>query len=625
MRRALLPALLLVLCLLPCLSQGTETRWALVVGIDSYRRADVTPLSFAVQDAKAFRDVLVRHAGFPEENIMLLTSEEKGDLAPTSGTIAFALEYFQRKAKPDDTFVLYFSGHGFAFDGDTFLLTVEADARSKNTLEVSSLNVSRLRKLLAQIPAGKVIVVMDACRNNPVSGRGSEDNVMTDSWKGISVRGGSSALPSDGTSFTASFFACTVGQRSFESQDLGHGFFSYYLIEGLKGKAARPDGVVTLDTLKAYLEKCVPDACERAKGRKQEPWVEITGKNTSTWAFAAGAPNPAAQPAPETASLIIVSEPAGAEAYLQGSLLGETPSVAERLAPGRYRIRVEKKGFETAELEKEVPAGKATIVKMALRPKSGGGLESIGVNEKGFEELRNLKDGSILVKVPAGSFTMGNHGGNGDERPAAAVALDSFYLGKYEITNEQFLRFARETKYDQGDSWRKYAAPSRKDHPVIMVSWRDAAAYCRWAGLRLPAEAEWERAARGPDGLNYPWGEYWSARACNNWGRSDDGGPAIDGALSQGRGTMPKGSAPDDCSGFGVMDMGGNVWEWCSSLYRAYPYRAGDGRESPDAEGPRAVRGGAWTARSPESFRTHARFRADPDYKAYDQGFRAAR
>lgn len=201
-----------------------------------------------------------------------------------------------------------------------------------------------------------------------------------------------------------------------------------------------------------------------------------------------------------------------------------------------------------------------------------------------------------LCLVPAGEFLMGSPRGEGkdDESRQHTVHLDAYYIGRYPVTQAQYARFVQEANYPVpfGDwdsakpyNWhqkRKTPPKGKENHPVVLVSWRDAVAFCEWAELRLPTEAEWEKAARGTDGRIYPWGNEWNLKRCNSF-EGGKGGTTPVGAYS------PSGDSP-----YGCADMAGNVWEWTSSLKRWYPYQAHDGREDLAASGFRVLRGGSF-------------------------------
>lgn len=205
-----------------------------------------------------------------------------------------------------------------------------------------------------------------------------------------------------------------------------------------------------------------------------------------------------------------------------------------------------------------------------------------------------------MIPIPAGDFMMGSDTGPADERPAHGVFLSSFAIDRLPITNAQVANFlkvmgptnaAGETLFDvddpdarihrQGDRWM--ADPGFENHPAVEVSWVGARDFCAWAGKRLPTEAEWEKAARGTDGRRYPWGndppDATRARFAAGWNA-----------------TAPVGSFPGGASPYGVLDLSGNVWEWMSSAYRPYPYRADDGRENLAAGPVRSTRGGGHDA-----------------------------
>ncbi len=241
------------------------------------------------------------------------------------------------------------------------------------------------------------------------------------------------------------------------------------------------------------------------------------------------------------------------------------------------------------------------------------------------DKLALLKQrfGMEFVRVPAGEFIMGSPEGEWDdnEHPQHRVYLGEYWIGKTEVTNAQYKHFIDAGGYEQrkywtdaGWQWRQEnnitqprcwddATWNQPNYPVVCVSWYEAVAFTRWLSeetgltVRLPTEAEWEKAARGTDGRWYPWGDDFDCHRGNFDDETvyDDyvvpGGPNCDGYVS----TAPVGSFPGGASPYGALDMAGNVWEWVSSLYKPYPYRADDGREEMEgSECCRVVRGGSW-------------------------------
>lgn len=198
-----------------------------------------------------------------------------------------------------------------------------------------------------------------------------------------------------------------------------------------------------------------------------------------------------------------------------------------------------------------------------------------------------------LILIPASEFLMGSDPSLdkqacGDEKPPHTLYLPDYYLAKTPVTNAQYAAFVEATGHPQPHHWKGGQSPTGKeDDPVVCVSWDDARAYCRWLSkvtgkpYRLPSEAEWEKGARGTDGRIYPWGNEWDAKRCNS-GEEDKGG------------TTPVGAYPEGASPYGLLDVAGNVWQWTRTLNKPYPYDPGDGREDPEASGPRAMRGGSW-------------------------------
>lgn len=239
-----------------------------------------------------------------------------------------------------------------------------------------------------------------------------------------------------------------------------------------------------------------------------------------------------------------------------------------------------------------------------------------------------------MVEIPAGSFTMGRDDGPEDERPSHRVEVGRFAIDRLPVTHADFAVFLqaqgpegerdgrRYRRFDHDDAdarvhrvdgrWRAHAG--LETHPVNEVTWAGARDYCTWRGARLPNEAEWEKAARGTDGRRYPWGN-----------EAPDASRARFGAgWTQ---TAAADAYPAGASTFGVLDLAGNQWEWVSSLYRPYPYRADDGREDAASDGVRGTRGGGHDS-PPAELTTTQRGRTlsrAPRAGHHNIGFRCAR
>ena len=239
-------------------------------------------------------------------------------------------------------------------------------------------------------------------------------------------------------------------------------------------------------------------------------------------------------------------------------------------------------------------------------------------------ELVNEKDGSVLVRVPAMSFRMGSEAGDPDERPIHDVRLMPYFIGKHEVTWAQYRAFcqARAGRPPSNviDHRGQFEAPDQ--HPVFNVSWADAQAYCQWAGLRLPTEAEWEGAARGEDGRSFPWGnEQPGANRCSlGTGESADYRDSRDGFPF----TAPVGSFPEGASPFGAQDMAGNVLEWTQDWYGGYPAEPAVDPSGPTVGDQRVLRGGSWR-RTAQGVRAPLRNRYPPTTRHDFIGFRVAR
>ena len=236
-----------------------------------------------------------------------------------------------------------------------------------------------------------------------------------------------------------------------------------------------------------------------------------------------------------------------------------------------------------------------------------------------------------MVSIPAGPFTMGSTEGPDDEKPAHEVKLAAYSIDRFPVTNAQYAEFlnsisaspkasARLYDFDDPDArihrrGERWAADAGfENFPVNEVPWLGAVEYCRSKSKRLPTEAEWEKAARGTDARRYPWGsEPPDARRARFESRFNE--------------TAEIDARPAGASPYGVREMSGNVWNWVSSAYRPYPYRADDGREDLRPGPVRATRGGGHDSPAAEITTTQRgrNLSRNPSAGHHNIGFRCAR
>jgi formylglycine-generating enzyme required for sulfatase activity len=234
------------------------------------------------------------------------------------------------------------------------------------------------------------------------------------------------------------------------------------------------------------------------------------------------------------------------------------------------------------------------------------------------------KDGAPMMLVPAGEFTMGSNTGHSEEKPVHHVYVDAFYMDQYEVTVTLYAKFLNATGRYQPTLYGFQAAlASQGDRPVIGVTWHDAVAYCQWAGKRLPTEAEWEKAARGTDRREYPWGNEAPSSDRGNYGQYPM--PNINPYADR---LKPVGSYGNGKSPYGIYDMAGNVWEWVADWYGDYsvnPERNPKGPPSKEmAIHPyKVLRGGSWYI-DPSDLRSAHRHADLPSHPNAINGFRCA-
>ncbi len=241
-----------------------------------------------------------------------------------------------------------------------------------------------------------------------------------------------------------------------------------------------------------------------------------------------------------------------------------------------------------------------------------------------------------MVLIPAGWFLMGSDKKTDrlaylPEMPQRKVHLDAYAIDKFEVTTVQFLRFVLATNRPPLIDWRYDGGnfqESMASHPVMHVSWHDADDYCRWAGKRLPTEAEWEKAARGEDGRIYPWGNQPAGLSRSNFGRSGLSGPVRDRPerLMLYPPIISVDKYENAVSPYGVFQLAGNVSEWVADWYDKDYYKTAPEKnpKGPEQGTQRGFRGGGWIDSTP-SVRAAQRNGTDPNTKMNWIGFRCAR
>ncbi len=306
----------------------------------------------------------------------------------------------------------------------------------------------------------------------------------------------------------------------------------------------------------------------------------------------------------------IISAPVGATVFIDGVEVGTTPYKREATPGTTYQVTVSLLGYRAGTAKLTHEEGKL-LQSFQLEKISLSDMASVSVGK--FVMGTSDEEEQLVIRQLGGGEIVEHPQWFLSEKPQREVHVDAFYIDKFEVTNAEYQEFIDATGHVAPRHWENRKHPEGEGaFPVVYVSWKDANAYCRWAGKRLPTEIEWEKAARGTDARIWPWGNVFDITRCNveSW---------------EGSGPKPVGSYPQGVSPYGAYDMAGNVWEWTDSWYDAYPGNTFTTTEF--GQKFRVLRGGSWyhyDSLGPIGARTPSRDRGTEDHISYVAGFRCA-
>jgi len=267
-------------------------RWALIIGIDRYRDGQISPLKGAANDAHALAGALVQYAGFPADQVILLASDQPEERQPTRVNILRRLSNLKSLVPQDGLLLVSFSGHGIERGGQAFLLPSDAQISEDVTfLEDTAVGVTRIRDGIKATGVKQVLLLLDACRNDP-TGRADAPNVLTEGY----TRGFNFDLRNREVNAFAVLYATEVGKRAFEYTEKRQGYFTWAVVDAMRGAAANQSGEVTLGRLVEYVQETVTKRTQidMGAGKIQRPFANIQGYKANELVVAVSDPRAAA-------------------------------------------------------------------------------------------------------------------------------------------------------------------------------------------------------------------------------------------------------------------------------------------------------------------------------------------
>jgi len=267
-------------------------RYALVIGVDEYQDPRISRLEGAASDAQTLATALIDYAGFPAQQVVLLATNEPTDRHPTRGAILRRLSNLRGTVPADGLLVVAFAGHGIERNNRAYLLPSDAQVSDDIALlEDTAISVDIMRDRITQTGVQQVMLILDACRNDPAAGRSQADNLMTSAYTKFNFDQNNRGITAHAT-----LYATEIGHRAYEYKEKRQGYFTWALVEGLKGAAATPNGTVTLGSLITYLQDAVPTRVKLDLGNsaQQRPFAEVSGYRADNLVISAPKPSAAA-------------------------------------------------------------------------------------------------------------------------------------------------------------------------------------------------------------------------------------------------------------------------------------------------------------------------------------------
>ena len=545
-------------------------RFAVLIGVNEYDDEQIGALVGPANDMQMLEDALVANAGFDRNHIRRLTREQtETSLKPTRFNVLRALSNALKAVPADGLLVLAFSGHGTERNGRAFLLPADAQVNADiELLEASALEVAALKNMIRNrrsspsapvTGVAQVVVLLDACRNDPTSGKDTSINPLTPAYD--------FSLRNSNVKAFVTLYATALGARAYESRARRQGYFISEVVAALRGAASdavNERGEITLDRLIRHVEDEVPARVAFETGNDQKPFAVVEGY--------------------KAADLVLA----------KASAVAVVPIVtpAPRATPVNAPL--------------PAPSARKSVTGVALRAFN---FETVTTDAKGLEKTRRQGEGYgftedingvplELVELAGGTFTMGSPASEADRRDDETphqVMVSGLMMGKYEVTQAQWRAVAKlpKVKIDLPADPANFKGDLL---PIERVSWEEAVEFCarlsRKTGrnYRLPTEAEWEYAARGGTQTPFAFGETMTTALVNYDGNYPYGGAA----KSEWRQKTVNVGSLNAANALGLYDLHGNVWEWCQDWYGAYATGA---QTNPigSANGEyRVLRGGSW-------------------------------